>query len=788
MENGAEALLPGKKMMKVKKAEAACIYNCDILVIGAGVSGYCAAIQAAQDGCDVILLEKDSVLGGNSGPSVGVGTRGAHWFNDFAAETGVVHAIDEEIGWVHGKTPLSPGCDGFSISRRGEAVVQQFLEEAGVRILKMHYARSPIMEGQRIKAVECEDLAAYQSVLINVRHVVIEASGDGHIGALAGADFDMGTESRDEFGERSAPSKRTRNVQGSSLMALAYRADSERVFIPPPGIPSVKPRSFNGRVSSYVAWSKWNNFGAGKQLQCIYFTEAGGDRDTIRNDAAIYEELLKQMWAFWDFIKNGPSKEEAKNWDLIWISTKSGKRESRRFLGEYVLTQTDIEAGRVFPDDIAYGGHDLDEHQAKGSFGNIQCLSVPPMYGIPYRSCYSRNIENLFLAGRLISATHIAHSSPRVMRTGGAIGQAVGIAAAICREKGLAPREVGQHHLSELQNRLLLGDGTLLGRPLPPSGSDWESGVKVSATSELLFNEQEPGMLLPLYIPLGNILWDWPAELRGAEVWVENPGDRPEKTILAIHRSVSEVPWITMEAFKAHGWNDLHDPAFQKIAEYPVIVPLGHRGWLKIRFPKPLRIGPKDGCRDGDRLLVSLAANANLHWALAKHKWETAEVVEHREETACWHAFGEMAALRLNPPPRLGDVVNIIDGYHRRFSRGPTHMWMSNPAKPLPQDATLSWAKSRKISKVTITFDNLERLPSALPWECGKRVSEMLAKTYEIWGKAKSGWQLLAQNEENYHRFCSHSFKTSSLSAVRLRVLACHGESQEARVYAIRVE
>lgn len=762
-------------------------YDCDILVIGAGVSGYCAAIQAAREGCSVILLEKDSVLGGNSGPAVGVGSRGAHWFNDFAPETGVIHAVDEEIGWVHGRTPLSPGSDGFSISRRGEAVVQQFLEQAGVRVLKMHYARRPIMEGSRITAVECEDLAAYQTVLIGVRNVVIEASGDGHIGALAGADFDVGTESRAEFGERSAPSKRTKNVQGSSIMALAYRADTERVFIPPPGTTSIKPRPFNGRVSSYVAWSKWNDFGAGKQLQCIYFTEAGGNRDTIRSDTTIYEELLKQMWAFWDFIKNGPSKEAAKNWDLIWISTKSGKRESRRFLGDYILTQTDIEAGRLFPDDIAYGGHDLDEHQQKGRFGNIQCLSVPPMYGIPYRSCYSRNVENLLLAGRLISATHIAHSSPRVMRTGGAIGQAVGIAAAICTEKGLVPREVGQFHLAELQNRLLLGDGTLLGRTVPTSG-DVAAGAKVSATSELRFNEQEPGMLLPLYIPIGNILWDWPAEMRGVEIWIENSGDRPEKTSLTVRRAGSETRWITMDAFKTHGWNDLRDSAFEKIAEYPVTVPAGHRGWLKIRFPKPLEVGPKDACWDGNRLLVSLEANANLHLALAKRKWETAEVVEHRIETTCWHAFGEMAAMRLDPPPLLGDAANVLDGYHRRFSRGPTHLWMSDPAKPFPQDITLTWPNSGKVSKVTIIFDNLERRPSALPWENGKRVSEMLVKTYEVWGKVKGGWKLLVRNEENYHRFCSHTLKTSTLSALRLRVLACHGEGREARVYSIRVE
>jgi FAD-dependent oxidoreductase family protein len=784
-------------------------YDCDVLVIGGGVSGYCAATQAARDGCKVILLEKDTVLGGNSGPNVGVGPRGAHWYNDFGLETGLIHSIDEEIGWVHGRTPCSAH-SWFSISRRGEAVVQQYLEQAGVRILKMHYAKSPIMEGNRIKAVIVEDLAAYRTVLINIRHVVIEGSGDGHIGAVAGADFDMGVESRDEFQERSSPPVRMNDIQGSSVMGLAYRADTERVFVPPPGTPPYEPRTWEKRVSVYVRTAGWRNFGEGKRLMFVYVTEAGGDRDTIREDAAIYEELLRQMWSFWNYIKNGPNKESAKNWDLIWISTKSGKRESRRFKGDYVLTQTDIEEGRLFPDDIAYGGHALDEHQQLGKAGNIQLLSIPPMYGIPYRCCYSRNIGNLLLAGRLISCTHIGHSSPRVMRTGGAIGQALGIAAAICCEQKITPREVYQHHLKNLQDRLLLADGTILGRPVPREG-DLARKARVTVTSELRFNQQEPGMQLPLYLPLGNVLWDWPKILRKVWVYLENKSDRPQKTSLSVHRAKREPHWISSDDMEVHKRNDLRDAAFRLVAQQSVTIPPRHHGWFEILFRKPVALGERLACCDDDRIIISLDPNQHLHWALVERKRETGDnsmpfsletdlhsapaqpklelavVVEHRPETAAWFAFGEMATMRLDPAPMLGEGRNVIDGFHRRFSRGPTHMWMADPAQPLPQDLTLTWSKPQRMSEVALTFDNLDRTPHELPWECGERVSKILVKSYELWIQEKRKWRRAVFEETNYHRFRVHLVKSTSATGLRLRVMACHGHDRSARVYAVRV-
>lgn len=221
--------------MVQESERAPVIHECDVLVIGSGTAGYCAAIQAGRAGCMAVLVEKDAVLGGNSGPDLGVGITGAERWNDYGVETGILQEIREDACCADAFTHVTGAQMGYSISRRFEAVVQEHLRRAGVCVLKRHYARRPVMEGSRIAAVVAEDLAAFRTVEIRVRGCVVEASGDGEIGALAGADFDMGSEAREEYGERSAPEGRTARVQGTSLVAIAQRTGREVRFIAPEG-------------------------------------------------------------------------------------------------------------------------------------------------------------------------------------------------------------------------------------------------------------------------------------------------------------------------------------------------------------------------------------------------------------------------------------------------------------------------------------------------------------------------------------------------------------------------
>jgi hypothetical protein len=766
-------------------------YQCEVLVIGSGVSGYCAAIQAGRLGCRTILVEKDAVLGGNSGPDLGVGITGADRYNHFGTETGLIHELQEDAAWAMAFTQLQPGAMPYNISRRNEAIVQEYLEAAGVKVLKRHYARYPLLAPDgRIVGIIAEDLAAFRAVQIDVDGVVIEASGDGEVGALAGAEYDVGSEAQDEFHERSAMPTRSNWVQGTSLVAIAQKTGLEVVFIPPPGLPPFQPRVWQGRPSSWIHHhDRW--FSGPEGIRFLYVTEAGGAQDTIRDDGEIYEELLGQLWSEWDHIKNGPHREQASCWDLLWVSPKAGKRESRRFLGDVVLTQTDLEAGRRFEDDIAYGGHDLDDHRPLRAGGNIVAHSVPPLYGIPYRACYSRNVPNLLLAGRLISATHLAHSSTRLMRTGGAIGQAMGIAASLCVRHGCAPRAVYERHLEALQRALLEADGTILARPKSAEG-DLARQATASASSELRFNDQEPGEMVPLIAPVGILLWDWAPTLDGLELYLSSQSAQPEPLTVRLLRAKRDRTWKSMEEYEAFGRNDLRDQAFAQLASFEATVPPKHDGWFRIALPEAVTIGAKDSTSDDDRLLICIDGGAALSWALARDRMPIAEAVEHSHMQPEWHQIGAMFTMRLSPAPKLGEASNAINGFYRRFSTGPTNMWMSNPAGGLPQELVLTWETPQTIDEVHLVLDNLCRLRHENPWENATRVAPHLIKAYELlWRQAWRGdgdaWKRLVQEEHNHHRFRQHSFPAVTTDRLCLRVLAVHGGLEGARVYSVRV-
>ncbi len=790
--------------------EAQAVHTCQVLVIGSGVSGYCAAIQAGRCGCETVLVEKDEVLGGNSGPNLGVGITGAERYNDYGVETGLLQELREEGCWVDAPTHTGRGSMGYSISRRFEAVVQSYLEAAGVRVLKRHYARKPLLEGDRIVGVLAEDLGAFRPVRIEVSGLVIEASGDGEIGALAGADFDLGSEGRDEFGERSAPDQRTDYVQGTSLVAIAHRTDHEVLFVPPPGTPEHTPRVWHGRMSSWLHHhGGWLARPSG--LMFLYVTETGGNRDTIRDDAAIYEDLLKQLWAEWDHIKNGPHREEALCWDLLWVSPKAGKRESRRFLGDYVLTQSDVEEGRRFEDDIAYGGHDLDDHMPLSEGSNIFAHSIPPLYGIPFRCCYSRNVSNLLLAGRLISATHLAHASTRIMGTGGAIGQALGIAAALCLEHSCTPRELGRQHIAELQEELLDRDGTILCRPSRGEG-DLARRARATASSELRLNDQTPGAFVPLLAPAGVVLWDWPARLDRAEAFLRNDSGSDQELVLTVARARRERKWLVPDEYHQFRWNDLRDEAFTPLHSAGAVLPAGFEGWFAFDLGG-VEVGEKDAASDGDRLLVWMAPAGQVRdglpvngdpprvitvsWAMAERPWLLAEAVEHSYHLPTWRGMGCMGTLRLTPAPALGEAANAVNGFHRRFSRGPTNLWMSDPADGLPQDLVLRWDEDQTFDRVGLTFDTLYPRMEDHPWHTGARVAEMLVADYELSvlepgreGSARGpddAWRRILAVAGNYRRCRSHDFEATTTRALRLRVLRVHGEGQGARVYSVRV-
>jgi len=443
-EGGETAMTPlgESRIVTTRDLEA------DVVVVGGGMAGVCAAIAAARNGASVVLIQDRPVLGGNSSSEirmhiVGADCHGSRNDTD-ARETGILEELRLECAV---RNPQR------SASMWDLLLYEWVKREPNITLLlNTSCVGVQMAKGNRIGAV----IALRNSTedLFTVRgKVFIDCSGDGRLGVEAGAEFRKGREGRDEFGESLAPPKPDGKTMGSSILFITRRYDRPMPFKPPDWIRKF-PRCEDLPHRSHDRWE----YG-------YWWVEWGGELDTIKDNERIRDELLAIALGVWDHIKNSGLHPESENWALEWLGFLPGKRESRRFLGDYILTQHDLQKGEVFEDGVAYGGWSIDLHPPEG----IDTKEPPnlavkvPLYNIPFRCLYSRNIANLLFAGRNISTTHVAFGSTRVMGTCSVMGQAVGTAAALCARYNCTPRELGKEAIKELQQLLLKQDAYIIG-------------------------------------------------------------------------------------------------------------------------------------------------------------------------------------------------------------------------------------------------------------------------------------------------------------------------------------
>jgi hypothetical protein len=306
------------------------------------------------------------------------------------------------------------------------------------------------MDGPRISSIRGWQLTTYSHQFVRAK-LFIDCSGDAVLAPLTGAEFRIGREGRDEFGEKSAPPRADRKTMGMTLLFVARQYDSPQRFIAPSWAYRFDDKDLPGGENGH----RWFRSG-------YWWVELGGEGDSIADTEKLRDELLKIALGVWDHIKNR-GEHQADNWALDWLQFLPAKRESRRYVGDHMLTQNDVEAGGNFDDVAAYGGWKMDDHDPAGFWAVRHArpatvyYATPTPYGIPYRTLYSRNIENLMFAGRCHSATHMAMSSTRVMATCAIMGQAAGTAAALATRLGIDPRDVNRH-MRQLQAMLMADD------------------------------------------------------------------------------------------------------------------------------------------------------------------------------------------------------------------------------------------------------------------------------------------------------------------------------------------
>ncbi len=444
--------------------------HADVVVAGGGLAGTCAALAAARDGLNVVLIQDRPVLGGNASSEVRLWANGAtsHMGNNnrWAREGGIMGEIMEENLWRN---------------KEGNPVLFDMVlldlvqAQPGLTLLLNTVVTEIEKSSRRLQAVQ-----AFNAINQTRYHVsaeqFIDASGDGVLGYLAGAAHRVGAESIDEFGEKMAPGEHFGHKLGHSIYFYTKRSSQPVRF----GAPSFA-------LQEITAIPRYKRLTSDLNGCDLWWLEWGGRLDTVHESETIKWELWKIVWGVWDYIKNSGEFPDADHLTIEWVGLIPGKRESRRFLGDTLLCQQDIVEQRDHYDAVAYGGWSIDLHPADGVYSEhdgCRQFHSKGTYTIPFRALYSQSLDNLLLTGRLISATHVAFGSARVMCTCGVLGEVVGRAAAICQQQQLTPAQLAQpDRIAQLQQRLLRQGAFIPRQPLLNPAR--EAQVTVSSTLQL---------------------------------------------------------------------------------------------------------------------------------------------------------------------------------------------------------------------------------------------------------------------------------------------------------------
>ncbi len=423
--------------MRTEKAE------CDLCVIGGGMAGICAAVSAARKGLSVILIQDRNVLGGNASGEIRMWIRGAGAAFPEYKEGGLIEELALDNMYYN---------PALNYSLWDAVLYNKVVMEKNIRLLLGTTCIGATCENNKITGVRAWQLASYVTYEIKADYFA-DCSGDCILAEFTDAETMQGRESKHDFNESSAPETADKSTMGNSCLLQLRQSENEIPHRPFPFEKKIDKKHYKNRIDHRNFNYKTENF---------WWLELGGNRDALYDADEINKELLALSFgSYSDYLEN---TDATRGLTLDWAGFLAGKRETRRYKGDYVLTVEDIKNAAPFKDEIAYGGWSIDDHNPDGFYATspnvYHRLSQP--YPIPFRCVYSKNIENLFFAGRNISVTHLALSSTRVMATCAMLGQTVGFAAYLAKKHAVSPRKVGTEHIKQLQEILLDNDCFLL--------------------------------------------------------------------------------------------------------------------------------------------------------------------------------------------------------------------------------------------------------------------------------------------------------------------------------------
>lgn len=745
----------------------------DITIVGGGLAGVSAAISAARLGKQVALINNRPVLGGNSSSEVRVWVVGAtaHGVQRFARETGVIGELYVENQY---RNP-----EGNPV-HWDEVVLDAVRAEPNIRLFLNTDVRDVVAEdvdGERVitrvrgwtmgSEIETDFTSPY----------FFDCTGDGLIGHIAGAEYRLGREAREEFDEAWAPEVADQEFLGSTILFYTKDVGRPVTFIPPDSTKDITTTPIpvsrvirSGDNGAHYWWIEW-----------------GGEIDIVHDNERIRDELRSVIFGIWDYIKNS-GKFDADTLDLEWIGALPGKREYRRFVGDYILNQNDILDQTEFEDAVGFGGWSIDLHPVEGMYataaGAHQRYS-DGIYGIPFRSYYSRNIDNLLFAGRDISASHVAFGSSRVMATCSVGGEAIGTAASLAIDLGVRPRELAAKHAARLRQLLLRQDASVFG-VANADPDDLARSARVSASSEL--TSIDPALVDPASvdeaatIPLDtDVALLVPVDPVLQTAWVLVTSDVDADLSVGLWTTGKPQNWVPIEYHR-----DATAHVGKSAAPQWMSIPVG---WRPNRPENLVLVLP------ATLGVVVHAQRSQVPGVLVlPHKpqadGDVNVAVEEAEPVVAWPARplrGTSARVRLDPQTDAYAAVKAVGGYQRPY--GGPQLWASQPTEfTQPEWLRLDWDDEKAITTVDLVFDDdvdvelntlhHHRTPDVIFPE--------LARDYAVDVLDGDTWREIVAVQNNRRRHRRHSIDLVRSNSLRVRVLASNGAPQ-ARIVSLRV-
>ncbi|WP_396127784.1 FAD-dependent oxidoreductase [Curtobacterium sp. 320] len=739
----------------------------DVVVVGGGLAGVSAAVAAARLGSSVALVTNRPVLGGNSSSEIRVWVVGAtaHGTQRFARETGIMGELFLENQY---RNP-----QGNAIYW-DQVVLDLVRAEPNVHLHLNTDVRTVTTVDDEAGAPRIASVTGWtmgsEVETTFTAPVFLDCTGDGLVGALAGASYRIGREGRDEHGEEWAPEQPDDELLGSSIFFSTHDTGRPEKFVPP----SIAKDLSTTPILANRAIKTGDN-------GCNYWwIEWGGELDTVTENERIRDELWGVVYGIWDHIKNSGAFD-ADSLTLDWVGAIPGKREYRRFVGDHTLTQQDLLSQRTFPDTVAFGGWSIDLHPVEGVYAETagaQQRYTDGTYDIPFRSLYSADVANLLFAGRNISASHVAFGSTRVMATCATQGQAAGTAAHLAARHGFTPRELGTDHVAMLQQTLLREDAPLIG-VRAHDGADLAQRARISASSELVRLDTTPwatadtfaldrdaALVVPVDPVLGSVAFRTVADHDTdvtIELWTTG---RPQNYAPIAHVSThtASVPAGAGEA----------------------VVDLGFRpdepcnAVVVVRRTSGVRLVLTDGHPYG---VLALRARTADDEQFDDHIPEEAD-----QPVTDWEARalrGRSFAFTAADASDAWRASRVTDGYQRPF--GGPHLWSSDPDDGAAT-LTLDWAEPVDVREVRIVWnddvdaDLINLHHHRTPWDA----VPTLARDYRIEACVDGSWQGLATVTDNRHRHRVHDVAPTRTASLRVVVTATNG-SPFASASAVKV-